>query len=326
MDRDGWNEALDGIPHSFGHTWENCQAMHLTTGYPTFLYRCDGPNGRVVCPIAERSCGEYFEAVTPFGFSGFSAVGEIENFPSVWWDFAKSRGWITAYIALNPVLERPGFGDASQVRCFNDLYFLELTMGEEVLFSRCARSRRSEIRKWQKKTRLVFDRHRITDFYFANFKSFYKSRNASPVYHFDPRTLAFLFRLPNVYLVGAEVEGQIEAVLLCTSTKYTAEALFFVTSHSSAGSRHLAGMLWHAATHYISEEVPYLNLGGGVRPNDGIAQFKRLFGAQSFPAHSIQQVLQPEIYRRLCEIHGVNETAMNDYFPPYQKPTLRQVG
>ena len=27
-----WQMALTGIPHAFGHTWESCHAMHLTTG------------------------------------------------------------------------------------------------------------------------------------------------------------------------------------------------------------------------------------------------------------------------------------------------------
>ena len=33
-----WKEALKGINHSFAHTWENCYAMNLTTGYNTYLY------------------------------------------------------------------------------------------------------------------------------------------------------------------------------------------------------------------------------------------------------------------------------------------------
>ena len=49
-----WKQALDGIKHSFGHTWENCYAMQLTTGFKTYLYCFESEHGRVVCPIAER--------------------------------------------------------------------------------------------------------------------------------------------------------------------------------------------------------------------------------------------------------------------------------
>ena len=32
-----WISSLDGVKHSFAHTWENCYAMQITTGMNTFL-------------------------------------------------------------------------------------------------------------------------------------------------------------------------------------------------------------------------------------------------------------------------------------------------
>ena len=41
-----WKEALVGIGHAFSHTWENCYAMHLTTGFRTYLYCFDAEHVR----------------------------------------------------------------------------------------------------------------------------------------------------------------------------------------------------------------------------------------------------------------------------------------
>ncbi len=50
-----WKEALQDIPHAFGHTWENCYAMHLSTELPTYLYQFKHGDAKVICPISERS-------------------------------------------------------------------------------------------------------------------------------------------------------------------------------------------------------------------------------------------------------------------------------
>ena len=64
-----WQNALQGIKHAFAHTWENCYAMHLTTGFTTYLYCFEAENIRIVCPIAEREFQGYVDIVTPYGLS-----------------------------------------------------------------------------------------------------------------------------------------------------------------------------------------------------------------------------------------------------------------
>ena len=61
-----WDNALKGIKHSFAHTWDNCYAMHLSTGYKTFLYCFEDNDIRIVCAYAERECGKHKDIVTPY--------------------------------------------------------------------------------------------------------------------------------------------------------------------------------------------------------------------------------------------------------------------
>ena len=80
-ERDRWRSALAGVPHGFGHTWESCHAFSLTTDLPTYLYLAKCPEGRVVCPLIERSPRGAVDVATPFGFSGFAARGHCAGFP-----------------------------------------------------------------------------------------------------------------------------------------------------------------------------------------------------------------------------------------------------
>ena len=56
-----------------------------------------------------------------------------------------------------------------------------------------------------------------------------------------------------------------------------------------------------------------LNLGGGVRPGDGLEDFKRGFANTELPFHTHEIVCDPEAYRRLSE-----GRAESGFFPSYR--------
>lgn len=58
-----------------------------------------------------------------------------------------------------------------------------------------------------------------------------------------------------------------------------------------------------------------LNLGGGVRPGDGLEDFKRGFANAELPFHTHEIVCDPEAYRRLSE--GLADSG---FFPLYRTP------
>jgi hypothetical protein len=100
-----WGSALAGVPHAFGHTWEHCYGMHLSSGLLTFLYYFEAENTRIVCPFSERTYGGHVDLVTPYGFSGFTGSGSCADFPSHWRPFAQIRRYVCGYIGLHPLFE-----------------------------------------------------------------------------------------------------------------------------------------------------------------------------------------------------------------------------
>ena len=63
-----------------------------------------------------------------------------------------------------------------------------------------------------------------------------------------------------------------------------------------------------------------LNLGGGVREADGVAEFKRRFGAWTLPLRSLEQVYDPlAAYDRFCRSKAVSPSDRAGYFPAFRQ-------
>ncbi|RKG58074.1 GNAT family N-acetyltransferase [Corallococcus sp. AB011P] len=58
-----------------------------------------------------------------------------------------------------------------------------------------------------------------------------------------------------------------------------------------------------------------LHLGGGVRPGDGLEQFKRSFSNTSSRLHTHEVICEPSVYARLSAGHG-----NTGFFPAYRAP------
>jgi hypothetical protein len=314
-----WKQALEGIEHGFGHTWENCHAMHLTTGYATYLYRFAYKDVLIVCPIAERRYDQYLDIVTPYGFSGFTGNPNYSEFQRHWWDFVRQKGYVCGYIALNPLFEQGSLFPAHEVYQSNSLYFLNLTPTLDELYNNFDRNRKRQLRNWEDiSSQFIFDRSTLTEFFITHYDEFIQRINAPPASHFSHQTLSHLCSLDNVFMVGAGNSQKIEAVYLFGYTPYAGDCLFNV---SLLEGRHYAtSLLWCGVQHLKSRHIPWLNMGGGIREDDSIAQSKQRFGACKKPFRYLKQVYRPEIYVELCQRVNANPYAIKGYFPAFQKP------
>ena len=314
-----WKEALNGIKHAFAHTWENCYAMYLTTGYPTYLYTFELDGVRIVCPISERTFAGYTDIVTPYGFSGFVGNDRCPEFPNYWDRFVKEKGYICGYIGLNPLFDDSSYYRPDEVYQYNSIYVLDLTLSPNELFAKFSSDRRYKLKHWEDNFSMItLEKPVVTEFFTGQYHDFFRSRNASHTYDFSNETLSFLVNQENIEFIGILKLGRIVAVNVFAFTPNAGEALFNVSLNE--GRRYSSLLIWYGVIHFKSMGIPYLNLGGGVRENDGIARFKQRFGANQFPLKCLKQVYKPQIYERLCWQINADSNDKNSYFPPYQKP------
>jgi hypothetical protein len=317
--RSEWGHALEDMPHGFAHTWAHCHAIHLTTGLPTYLYCFERDGARVVCPLSERRYRGQADIVTPYGFNGFTGTGNCHRFTEDWAEFVTGEGYVCGYIGLNPTLDQATGYASETARIHNSVFVVDLRAPIEQLLEAVQPRRRTQLRApLAPRTRLVWDRERLANFFTTTYPDFMRRAGAAPVYGFNAATLSFLCSQDSLFLVGVEVEGSLEAVVVFGYTPWVADYLFGVALPH--GRHHSARLLWSGVEHLHALGVPLLNLGGGARPNDGIAEFKRRFGAAELPLMSLRQVYRPEVFRALCLAAGVGP-GEEGYFPPYHAPS-----
>lgn len=296
--------------------------MQKTSGLETFLVCAEDGGRRVVCPIAERRHRDYVDIVTPYGFGGFAGDKEVSSFASAWRVFAESRGYVCGYIALNPVFERTSYYDEADAYSDNSLYFLDLTRSDEDLLRSMDRNRRRQLRSWpDTRSRMITDRSRLVDFLVDKHPEFLRRVQGPAAAELSRETLTFLCQQENVLVVGAGEADRIQAVYVFAFTPHLGDC--FRNVAVPEGRRHATALLWWGVQELRARGAPRLNLGGGNRENDTIAQAKQRFGAERIPFRALKQIYRPDVYARLCRSAGTDPADRQGYFPGYRSPRPR---
>ncbi len=322
-DRERWERELAAVPHAFAHTWGSCRAMQLTTGWPTSLYVWqDGPS-RAVCAVAERGEAGRVDVVTPYGFGGFTGVGVGPALLDSWVRFAADQGWVCGYVGLNPELAPDVVRSSPDHAEHNDVYVLELDRGLDALHAALSTNRRRQLRAFAAAGKpVVEDQDRLAGYFLAHVDAFLEASGATAAYAFRPETWTALLELDDTFLVGVDgADGDPVAACLFATTPHYAEYLFGISGPD--GRHYSAPLIWAAAARLAERGVPRLNLGGGVRRGDGIAEFKERFGATRLPLGALKQVYRPAEYAALAREVGADPDDRAGYFPAYRRPGAR---
>ena len=292
--------------------------MYLSTGHRTSLFRFEGDDVRIVCPVAEREYHGYIDIYTPYGISGFVGTGPCKDFPHYWRNWAKDNGYISGYIVLNPMLANESHFLAVETYMQGTIYVLDLWLGSDRLFKNLHENRKRQLRTWeQRAVKFITDKQILTSYMLEHYPAFVRSVDAADAYHLSQDTIRFLCGLDSISLVGMCGPEGIEAVSMFSFTPYIGDYLFNVPL--PRGRHHGVDLIWWGVQSLKGLQVPMLNLGGGARREDGIARFKQFFGARKIPFSCLKEVYQPDQYKELCRQACVNPDDKIGYFPPYLK-------
>jgi hypothetical protein len=204
-DGERWTAALADVPHGHALTHGFCRAIQLTTGSPTHLYRYEDGRARVVCALAERDVAGHVDVTTPYGFGGFAMSGDCSGFAPAWHDFARERGWVCGYIALNPAFADAGAFATDELWVHTRLYVLDLREPPEKLWARLSQNRRRQLRDWDAVAgRLELDRSRLARFLVDNFSDFFARKGGGPATDLRRETVAAIAALDDARLAALE--------------------------------------------------------------------------------------------------------------------------
>ncbi len=314
-----WHRALHGLPHATAHAWSYNLAVSFSTPDRIFLYCYESDCARIVCPLVERAWKGRLDVVTPYGFSGFAGIGFDPEFETCWNRFAIEQGWICVYIGIHPAMNADACFANDARETGNEVFIVNLQQSEDALFTGLSPNVKERLRAWRKTgARIVDEPERARSFFLANYADCMQRAGASPVYQFSRATLDALAEVEGTFFLAAEnAGGRIEAVSLFGETKFCGEYLFNISLPD--GRHHSAALLWEAMLRLRQRGTPRLNLGGGVRRGDGLAQFKARFGGEAQPMRAIKTVFLDDAYLACCREARVHP-AKEGYFPPYRQP------
>ena len=311
-DETGWAEALEGVPHAFAHRNDHCRAFAASSGLPTHLYAAEFDGVRVACPLSVRTFMGERDVVTPYGFAGFTSSGPAPGFAGVWRQFAAAQGWVCGYLQNNPLLPDPLSEEPGEEA--TELFVLDLSRSDQDLLSAMSPSRRRQLRRG--------DDFAIgpagpgaVEFLIEEGAEFFETRQASSIYRFCETTWRGIMASEALTALEARRDGAIVAVTLLGAAGGVGDYLFNVSR--PGGQEASAPLLWQGVLRLKGAGVRWLNLGGGIRPGDAVAEFKRRFGAATAPMVVRKQVYRPEAFGRLCAKAGVEANAEPGYFPSY---------
>ena len=315
-DKKEWEDCLREVPHSFSHTWESNNAMHLSTGYKTFLYHYKSGNEHVICPLAEREFKGYIDIVTPYGFSGFTAGSASPEFYNYWKKLMTEKGYICAYINQDPFLKFPQLPLEEQADNPHYVYAIELEKEEKEVFNNLSQNRKRQLKNFdQIKADIISDKNVLAEFFLSNYYESMLTKQASPVYTFSVETLRRIIESDNTSIFGIISGSSILAVSVFAEGSWNADYLFNVSVPE--GKAFGAHLIWRAVLYYKGKGKKLLNLGGGVVPGDNLEDFKMRFGGIRKPLKPLREIFNADIYNKLCIESGI-AGENSKYFPAYR--------
>ncbi len=323
--RSEWVQALKAVPHAHAHTWEYCAAMAESSHLPTLLYVAQQPAGRLVCSLSVRSKEEGCrELVSPYGFGGMASDcrGEpLHDLAQAWKDFARQSGFVSAYVMQHPAFSLDTETWDADLHAHHLLFMVDLTDDIDGIWEKMRKGYRYDIRRCESDpgVRLVTDHEALASALVDLYPQTVQRVGASEVYRFSTSTLRRLAQAPGCLLLGIETASGIEAVAMFLHTPYTAD--YFLNATTPEGRQHTRLLVWSAIKALKQLRVPGLNLGGGVRDDDTLAQFKRRFGGRTVRGQALKQIFDRDKYSCLCRRYCAAGHDQTGFFPPYWRPS-----
>ena len=340
-DCDRWNAALEEVgAFDFHHLPSYHRLAEMRGEGRAYMILYHGGDCLIAFPLLLRPiemplADGYFDATTVHGYAGpLASVNTLtprtpERFMDCLNEFLVSHNVVTAFTRLHPL-----FDQLSMLRCRGEVsqigvtVSVDLTRSPEEQYAAFRKSHRYEIERLR---RLGFTCSEVGSQHLDDFIRIYTQTmldlNADEFYLYD--------RAYFDYLMG-EMSDVIHLFICRDGADVACVGLFAtcrgIIQYHLAGTapkyRKLAPMkLMLDTVRLWGNDIGAgtLHLGGGVgAQRDKLYDFKMGFGSREHPYITWRYVVNPEVYRALCEqARKMADTDLGSkYFPAYRHPLL----
>ncbi len=312
-DKESWDHHLTQVPYYFAHTHAYNFALAKSLVSEPKLMVINDEQGIALCPIIERQHKGTYDIATPYGYSGFVCKGVVNNIPNILREFSMQQGYVAGYFQQHPCSNKVIKGDEwSRAKT---AYTLSLQPAIDAILASMPKKQRYDIRKCEQHAVTTENKSILAPLFIQFYTALLKDKSATSVYRFSNQTLTEWIENPDYVLIGTGVShNQISSIGVFTSELKYGEYLFMASSQKNYDRF----TLWQAIKRLKSLGCKELNLGGGISENDGVAEFKRRFGAVETATYCLKQIYDETRYATLCSQADVSVDS-SSYFPAYYR-------
>ena len=264
---------------------------------------------------------QYFDLITPYGYSGyyFDNNETLEEFIPLFREEAKKRNYLTEVVRQNPYLN-------INISKYYDIIVSRKTFGINLnnytSFEDYLKNTHKDNRKGYNlalKKNLLFKIEEYNNENLLRFLEIYdltmKKLNSTKYYYFNNEYYQSFFNFKD-NLFFANVYQNEKLIASCIIFKYK-KLLHYHLGGSYLEYRNLRpNNLIHCSIikYGIEHKFDLYHLGGGLKDNDSLYDFKNKIGDKLFEYTIYKNVLNHEIYEKIK-----NQFSEDNYFPRYRK-------
>ncbi len=311
--RKEWTDAICGMEHAFAHSWDYCHANSHSIIGDTFLLAYSSKSSRFVLPLCRREYKGFNDFVTPYGFAGIVGFGDPFEFLRQLFTYLDG---LSAYIGLHPIIGPPTLVDCEYFSISNEIFVLDLGNDLSKLKSGLrGKGIRSSV-KLSKDCFFTYDKQLFKEEFPILYSEAMRRLGAKDFYFFNDRTIFELIESKNTLAIGVTHKGKLETGALFGFSPQIAD--YHLSASTDWGRSHSAAVIWKSIEMLKNMGIKYLNLGGGVTQQDGLAKFKSRFGGERKSIGGLKLVLDKINYDVLCTETISHQGLVHSRFPAYR--------
>jgi len=292
-------------------------------------------NGRIIYPYLKRPYKYnnviYFDLISPYGYSGFDICDMVtkDDFLAFRKEFLKKaneNNYLTEYFRFSPFninQIKELIQENINIWLKSKTIGIDLRKGYTYYWNKSDKRHRRSINKALKlgyQTEVI--RPNVTELVHGDFRRLYNQTmnkvQSSPYYYFNDQYFMELYNNLQdcIYLIHVKDKDNI-IVASCLYIKWNNYFHYHLggsdTNHINNGINNL--LHDKAIKVGIENNLELLHLGGGLKDNDSLYNFKYSIGKEIYEFWHGKNIINKDIYEHL--IKNIDQKDSN-YFPPYR--------
>ncbi|MBN2412651.1 GNAT family N-acetyltransferase [candidate division KSB1 bacterium] len=350
-DKKEWLQLYENIPFNDIYLSPSYLATckHIMEGTPYCFVYFKNPGKYIMYPFFKRRINdlnmfsqlpdEYFDIISPYGYSGFLASSpelDVGDFIKEFDKFCRQEKIVNEFIRLNPLLrnhEYKGINDKLELIKWSETVYIDLDCPLEEIKGRFTSANKRNINKAIKNdlkmVELECNEKNLLEFLNVYIHTMDRL-NANSFYYFSKEYFMSL---------KEELNDKIKLFsVINKSGENMAMGIFFAFNqflHYHLGGSWMTYWNMRPNNLLFSEVIEWahlhgykkLHLGGGYKKNDSLFRFKKSFSPLTMPYFIVKRVHDSKMYNELQRINkqylNANKIQKIDesYFPAYRLRT-----